>query len=71
MTPGPDPLVAVVVAVVENLEAGRAVTLRSLAKELGMSFSTCQRLHGEARRRGWLDDAGVPTESGLLAGGRI
>lgn len=68
--PPADPLVTLVARVVARLEAGSGSPLRQLAVDLDMSFSTCQRLHEEARRRGWLDEAGVPTEAGLVACGR-
>lgn len=66
-----DPLVTLMRCVVVALEAGRSTSIRRLAVDTGMSFSTCQRLHEEARRRGWLDDNGMPTAEGLAASGRI
>lgn len=66
-----DPVLSVVEAVVARLEDGRPTTIQSLVTVTGWGFGTCQRLHLEARRRGWLAADGSPTTEGLLAVGRL
>ena len=66
-----DPVVDVVRTVASRLEEGMPTTIKALVAATGWGFGTCQRLHLEARRRGWLDGDGVPTAEGLLASGRV
>jgi hypothetical protein len=66
-----DPVVDVVRTVAARLEDGLPTTIKALVTATGWGFGTCQRLHLEARRRGWLTAEGAPTPEGLVAAGRL